>query len=223
MTNPNKYYTIVQGQPLERPYPSVTTITNVLSKPALYGYYAKWGAVEAKRLSEEAMTIGQELHHQIRNYFTNTQPVHTKLQNLRPVMNAFENFKRFVDEYRPSPLLIEHEVVSHEHQYAGTLDATVLIGDRIILIDWKTSSGIYSEYLLQVEAYYRALSSERTFTVESAVQVPDELWIVRLDKEKPIQYTNNTKDVAKLTPDSPRFQAFLGLLATFNWLEKGAA
>jgi hypothetical protein len=48
----------------------------------------------------------------------------------------------------------ERAYVSERYQFGGTVDA---IGrdtkSRIVLVDWKTSSGVYQDYLIQLAAY----------------------------------------------------------------------
>jgi len=50
--------------------------------------------------------------------------------------------------------LVESEVrlVSRKHMYGGTMDALAMEG-TLILGDWKTSNGIYPDYIVQLAAY----------------------------------------------------------------------
>ncbi len=51
--------------------------------------------------------------------------------------------------------IIEKEIqlVSEQYKYGGTPDAIGLIGNQLVLIDYKTSNGIYTDYLVQLAAY----------------------------------------------------------------------
>jgi hypothetical protein len=48
----------------------------------------------------------------------------------------------------------ETSLVSETYQFGGTLDAGVLtINDKLAIGDWKTSSGVYPDHLIQLAAY----------------------------------------------------------------------
>jgi hypothetical protein len=48
----------------------------------------------------------------------------------------------------------EKPLVSELHRYGGTPDAVLRLPDgRLAMGDWKTSNGIYRDYLIQVAAY----------------------------------------------------------------------
>lgn len=51
--------------------------------------------------------------------------------------------------------VIEQEIllVSEEYQFGGTPDAVGYVGNSLCLLDWKTSNGVYVEYLIQLAAY----------------------------------------------------------------------
>ena len=47
----------------------------------------------------------------------------------------------------------EMQLVSEQYRFGGTPDAIGMIRGELCLVDWKTSNGIYSDYLLQIAAY----------------------------------------------------------------------
>ncbi len=51
--------------------------------------------------------------------------------------------------------IIEQEIplVSERYQFGGTPDGIGMINGELCLVDWKTSSGIYPDYLIQLAAY----------------------------------------------------------------------
>jgi hypothetical protein len=51
--------------------------------------------------------------------------------------------------------IIEQEIllVSEKYRYGGTPDAIGLIDNQLVLLDWKTSNSVYSDYLIQLAAY----------------------------------------------------------------------
>ena len=69
-------------------------------------------------------------------------------------------------------------VASLKDKFGGSLDALGWKDGKYILLDWKTSNGIYAEYALQVAAYAQAF--EETFGVRIG-----EAHIVRFGKTTP--------------------------------------
>lgn len=65
-----------------------------------------------------------------------------------------DGYVRFLDEWQPEPLLTERPVASRHWWYAGTFDAIVKLRDgRVLMVDNKTSKGVYGETALQLAAY----------------------------------------------------------------------
>lgn len=68
--------------------------------------------------------------------------------------NAFAQFLEWREQTRIEIVATERAYVSERHQFGGTVDG---IGrdmkGRIVLIDWKTSNAVYSDYLIQLAAY----------------------------------------------------------------------
>lgn len=72
-----------------------------------------------------------------------------------------EGYVRWLDEFQVEPLFTEHAVGNRRWHYAGTFDAIIKFGrgpwaGRTVLVDWKTSSGVYGETGLQTAAYARS-------------------------------------------------------------------
>ena len=74
------------------------------------------------------------------------------------------------------PEYVEKRVISHDHRYAGTLDALALIGGKFGVLDIKTSQAIYRDYSLQTSAYMHPLSKQLT-NLQTR-------WILRIDQQK---------------------------------------
>ena len=68
--------------------------------------------------------------------------------------NAYDQFLEWRDQTRIEIVATERAYVSERYQFGGTVDA---IGrdmkGRIVLLDWKTSNGVYQDYLVQLAAY----------------------------------------------------------------------
>ncbi len=64
----------------------------------------------------------------------------------------FYAFKAWEQQTKMELVAGEVALISEAHKYGGTLDA-IAINEKLILVDYKTSNGIYPEYLIQVRAY----------------------------------------------------------------------
>lgn len=67
-----------------------------------------------------------------------------------------EGYAKFLDEWDVQPILTEKKVASRTHWYAGTFDLIATVRGVPMLLDLKTSKGIYGEVALQVDAYRNA-------------------------------------------------------------------
>ena len=197
--------------------PSVTTITGCAAKYGLLYFYAKHGLKRvgnrsypaAEDIAREASAIGTGVHDYILDRSKGKKPK-VASKYARPVAN-YEKFRKV---FKPKTLLADAMVYSLKHGYAGTLDEVAEIGDKQVLIDWKTSKELYPDYKMQVEAYYRAIIEMLTTDVTVALPAVHELWLVQLDKEKEF---DEKKHVLKFEPNIERFKAFLGLRSYFYW------
>jgi len=84
------------------------------------------------------------------------------------VRNGVQAFASWFDGSRIVVQETETPLVSQELGFAGTFDALGRdSADRLVLLDWKTSAGVYPEYLVQLGAYAMLLE-ERGDVVEEA-------------------------------------------------------
>ncbi len=89
---------------------------------------------------------------------------------------AYRAFLRWQGQNKIKIIKQEIQLVSEEYRYGGTLDAVGIVEGKHILLDWKTSKGIYKNYLLQLAAYTR-LWNENYPDKEIA-----DAWLVRFSK-----------------------------------------
>jgi hypothetical protein len=86
---------------------------------------------------------------------------------------AVMGYLKLIDEWGITPILTETSVGNRKHWYTGRLDSIATIGalgGAKVLLDWKTSRGIYGETGLQCAGYAKA-----EFYVEDdkpAVEIP---------------------------------------------------
>lgn len=84
-----------------------------------------------------------------------------------PAEQGFRNAVEWLEQTKIEVLDTEFPLVSEEYRFGGTPDA---IGKdthgRIVLLDWKTSKGVYLDMLIQLAAYGHLLKECRDITVE---------------------------------------------------------
>lgn len=74
-------------------------------------------------------------------------------EQVRSVESAYEAFCHWKDAFKPEIVCTETPLVSEEHRFGGTLDAVAKLGGELVMLDWKSSNGVYAEYVIQVAAY----------------------------------------------------------------------
>jgi hypothetical protein len=172
-TDKHEYYWNGDG-----PYPGVTSVLNVIDKPALAAW-AKRETAECAIRNLDLLTgmvrtggdrMAVEWLKQIPDYVRDTAA-----NLVTSVHNAADAYARgelleldpeqmpFLDAYRTAleregivPIASEFRVIGHVdgvHRYGGTGDLLCTIDGETWLIDLKTSAGTYKETALQLAAY----------------------------------------------------------------------
>ena len=67
--------------------------------------------------------------------------------------NAFQAYLNWESMTKLKIVEQEMPMVSEEFQFGGCPDAIGEIDDELCLVDWKTSNGVYPDYLIQLAAY----------------------------------------------------------------------
>ena len=68
-------------------------------------------------------------------------------------MSAFNAYQQWQANFKVEIVSQEIQLVSEKYRYGGTPDAVGMVGNQLVLLDWKTSNGIYTDYLVQLAAY----------------------------------------------------------------------
>lgn len=166
-------------------YPSVSTIIGAMPKPWLEAWKDKWGLL-ADRKTRIANAIGTEFHRCVESWIN-----HGKYTILPPVadsvsmpstMHRIDGMMQSFLAWERSVVGIIHDterkVISLKHAYSGTLDAVGTIDERLMLLDWKTSSRIYDDMAMQLSAYANAYHEETGLLIKNGM-------IVCVSKDKP--------------------------------------
>lgn len=163
--------------------PSVTTVLDVISKPALGPWYAAQerryfeqamkAALAVKKLDKEkllervgALVKGIKAADQAKHRSASIgQDVHAAIEAYlkgREVQVDEANrpmFEAWLEWWKRSglrALAIEKTVYSLRYGYAGTMDLYAELKGRPVVIDWKTTNAVYPESYLQNIAYRHA-------------------------------------------------------------------
>lgn len=84
-----------------------------------------------------------------------------------PAGQAFKAYLTWANQSKLEIVEQEMPLVSEKYQFGGCPDAIGLIDNELCLVDWKTSSGIYPDYLIQLAAYkhlYESNNPEKKLT-----------------------------------------------------------
>lgn len=126
-----------------------------------------------KELKKEAGDLGSQIHKLIERYLKNWSYEEFLTER---ISKQFESFKNWVQENNFSLVNSEKFLFNKKYQVAGTTDIVAYLGNKLYLIDLKTSKGIYEEMILQL-AIYRYMW-ENLYKTKI-----DGMGILRLDKE----------------------------------------
>jgi hypothetical protein len=128
--------------------------------------------------------------------------------------SGLKAFRQWRDSIKLEIIDTETPLVSDEYGFGGTYDALGIIGDEVILVDWKTSNRVYSEYIAQLAAY-RQLVRERTFHDPAGAR------LLRVGKEL-ADFADHSFPSAMLDLGWARFQSSLHLYEADAKLRKAA-
>ena len=214
--------------------PSVTTILNVISKPALMPWAVKMGAEwfrdnrkdylkgdikledmikgikgAYRKKSQDALNIGEEVHAWCEQAIKFKLGVGTmpSMPDNEVVRESIENFRDWTKENDVKWLSSEEKIYNRKYKYAGTVDAIAEVNGVFGVIDFKTSKRLYDEYDLQVSAYGETIEDIYGRDCESS-------WLLRFDKE---DGSFESKELQS-GDHAENFMAFYGALCLYNRL-----
>lgn len=213
-------------------FPSVTTIIGGgVPKPALVNWAAKsaaefavnnrseWLAMAERepqaaidtikkapyRDRDSAAAIGSMLH----DYAEAEARGDSMAEPAEDVAGHVWQVRRFIQEFQPVYEQSEVSVYNRRHNFAGTLDAILLIDGVRYLIDYKTSrSGIWPETALQLAAYrYGEFMGVGT----------DEIPMPKVDGALAVHVTAKDYSVIPIVADDDTFSYFLHARKIYDW------
>ena len=131
--------------------PGVTTILNILNKPALIRWSNNLGlqGISVDKYVDDKAEIGTLAHYLVLRHLKAQEPDTSDYsQNqIDQAENAFLSFLSWEKSHPLKPILIETPLVFEVYQYGGTLDLLAQVNGSSWLIDFKTGKGIYQEMI----------------------------------------------------------------------------
>ncbi len=137
--------------------PGVTTILSRFKESGALMYWAWKQGTEGKdfRETKQAAADAGTLAHDMVEHDIYGQEFDTTSYEPETVTKAQGAFSAYQEWKQQTNLQIaeaEVPLLSRLHHFGGTLDA-ILVKGKLALGDWKTSNGLYADYLLQLAAY----------------------------------------------------------------------
>jgi hypothetical protein len=189
-----KVHTIYRNAKGER-IPSVTTIIDILDKPALMHWAWKCGieGLDYRKVRDEAGTIGTITHHLAECFLKKKEPILNEYQPdlLQRARGAFNGFTDWFNSNSFEMVFSEKHLISEKMQVGGTIDfyGSLHNGTVMALVDLKTSNGLWPEHRLQVAAY-RELLLENGYKVDRVI-------LLHIDKETGDFAPHNLADLSR--------------------------
>lgn len=232
-----RYYTVEDDESVAGlELPSVTTLTNVLDKPALVGWAERIGIEGCQQFAKdynfETTPHGLDweewvdymgatvkgITHRTRDAAADKgTAIHEYIDDIlhggmpHPVPSEYQQaISNFVRWYTSSGItniqFSELPVYSSTYKYGGTIDAIGQNHTGAVLLDWKTSNGLYPEVALQLAGYCQAYAEMNNCNPHAI-----KLLAVRLGKDRP---DFEVKEVANFDVS---FKGFLAAKGIYEW------
>ncbi len=146
----------------------VPGVTTVLGRFKDSGGLIRWAyqqGKDGKELYEErdaAADIGTCVHGMVEQHINGKMAddcramaadILPKLDMLAKALSGFAAYLAWAENFKIEITHQEIQMVSEKYKFGGTPDGIGLIGGKRVLLDWKTSKKIYSDYLAQIAAY----------------------------------------------------------------------
>ena len=159
-----RYYQTPEGQK----YPSVTTVTGLLSKDHIKLWRKRVGEETANKITKQATTRGTRMHNIFEQYLRAEEPIF--FDNIME-SSMFEAVQPVLDEI--IPIALEAGMWSDSLQMAGQVDCVGVWGDELAIIDFKTSSKPKEEYM--ADGWFHQMTAYAIMVEELTGEVIDRI------------------------------------------------
>jgi hypothetical protein len=141
--------------------PGVTTVLQVLSKPALIHWAWELGmkGEDYRKTRDNLADVGTIAHYLVECELKGETP---DLKDYSPddidlAENALIKFYEWQKQHTIEVIFAEQSLVSEQFKFGGTLDCLAYVDGVKTLLDFKTSKSIYAEHIIQLSAYLQLL------------------------------------------------------------------
>ena len=172
-----RYYITPTGEK----YPSVTSVTGLLSRDGIKKWRKRVGAETANKISTQAARHGTSAHQLFEDYIKNDN-FEEKFKGAMPTtQQAFISLEKELNQIGTVHAL-EAPLYSHELQLAGRVDCIAeYFGNEISIIDFKTSRNPkerkwIQNYFIQETAYakmFEELTGKKVHSLITMIAVSD--------------------------------------------------
>lgn len=142
--------------------PSVTSVLDCYPKPAAFYDWLKKVGEDADQIRDEAGNRGSTVHRLTEQYDAGEEVnLIDESGNINYKLIEWSMFERYVEfrqRFEFEVIFSELNLISDTLGFAGTLDRVIKFGDRLLIIDIKTSNSLYDHYWLQMAAYEKLLA-----------------------------------------------------------------
>jgi ATP-dependent exoDNAse (exonuclease V) beta subunit len=200
--NGKRFYLTPEGQK----YPSVTTVTGLLSGDHIKLWRERVGEEEANRISNAATKRGTRMHSLFEQYLRAEEDV--TFDNIME-SSMFEAVQPMLDEI--TPIALEAPLHSNYLQMAGQVDCVGIFDNQLCVIDFKTSSKYKEEYM--AEPWFHQMTAYAIMVEElTGEEVAEIIAIVGVDGGGCQVFTADPREyVDKLTELRNRYRILYGV------------
>ena len=151
-------------------YPSVTTILSYMPKGKFFENWLKDVGHNADLIARKAAKEGTQVHEAAEDLVLGKEVSwmddYGKAKYSQLVWEMILKFAECWKQLDGELISSEEFVWSDEHQYAGTADLLVKVGDETWLLDIKTSNQIHKSYNMQLAAYAKAMEEIKGIKID---------------------------------------------------------
>ena len=141
--------------------PSVSTILNVLSKPALLDWaWQSWPeGLDYREVEDSAGDIDVLAQYFITCHLKGQMPNITGYLpvEVEKAKNCLMKYQRWEREHPMTPVMIEMPLVSELFKYGGTPDLVVELDDGLSLVDFEIGKAVCREMFYRLAAYWKLI------------------------------------------------------------------
>ena len=187
--------------------PGASTVANMLAKEALLPWANKLGreGIDYTSYMRATGRIGTLGHYLILCHIKGEKPdlAEYSPDEIDQAENSLLSYFEWEKRHTLEPILMETPLVDETWRFGGTLDWYGKLDGNLAILDYKTGSGIWDSYWIQISGYLKLLESNNYKC--------DEVWILNIPRTEDDSFIDQRKDMADLRPYLHIFSHLLGI------------